>query len=185
MVEYINNNNGIITEAIYPEMIQMVSKMIKLFSSQSLLIFFHLYSTPLISSAHCRHHLIRAALNLIPRKMSRLSSRHGLIYKLSMSSSYASWNRPIFSQTLRNVTSIVSSWCVSWTCLIRRIRVSETFLRPYFIVSMENSWGCGRLYESKLTMFSIGEFFYSPDWSWLRGDHENAKKRISFFKPFS
>lgn len=25
MVEYINNNNGIITEAIYPEMIQMVS----------------------------------------------------------------------------------------------------------------------------------------------------------------
>jgi hypothetical protein len=26
MVEYINNNNGIITEAIYPEMIQMVSR---------------------------------------------------------------------------------------------------------------------------------------------------------------
>lgn len=25
MVEYINNNNGIITEAVYPEMIQMVS----------------------------------------------------------------------------------------------------------------------------------------------------------------
>lgn len=25
MVEYINNNNGVITEAVYPEMIQMVS----------------------------------------------------------------------------------------------------------------------------------------------------------------
>jgi hypothetical protein len=29
MVEYINNNNGILTEAIYPEMCQMVSKRFK------------------------------------------------------------------------------------------------------------------------------------------------------------
>lgn len=74
-----------------------------------------------------------------------------------MSSSYAFWNRPIFSRTSRSVTSIVSLFCVYWICSIRKIRANETSLRPYFIVSMESFWVCVPLCASKLTTFSTGE----------------------------
>lgn len=160
MVEFINNNNGIITEAIYPEMIQMVSEynLILKFDVNSVP-FFPSVSLPSISSVHCPRLAIRAAQNSIPRKMSPHWNHHGRICRLSMSSFYAFWNRPIFSRTLRSVTLTVNLSCDSWISSIRRTHASVTFSKRSYIVSMENSWASGHSFANKLTTFSTGELY--------------------------
>lgn len=125
MVEYINNNNGIITEAVYPEAIQMVSGIndcawVDCFDNE-IYILRSLLST---SSEHYHHHPTLMAQSLILKKMSPRWSRHGRICRLFTNCFCVFLNLPIFNQTSPSASLTVTSFCACWIFSILRIRVS-------------------------------------------------------------
>lgn len=157
MVEYINNNNGIITEAVYPEAIQMVSGIndcawVDSFDNE-IYILRSLLST---SSEHYHHHPTLMAQSLILKKMSPLWSRHGRICRLFTNCFCVFLNLPIFNQTSPSASLTVTSFCACWIFSILRIRVSVISWKLFFIVSTENSWGCEPSSESRSTTCFTG-----------------------------
>ena len=154
MVEYINNSNGIITEAVYPEAIQMVSfgriysrkKVVKKLPTWHFHFHFSLLS---ISSAHYRHRLIPMERNLIPKKMNRRWSHHGRTSKSSMSFSCAFSSHPTFSRTSLSASSTVSLCWDFWIFSIRRIRVNAISWKQCYIASTESFWAFERTSASR------------------------------------
>ena len=100
ILEYVNMNRGVLTENVYPEIVNMVSNArLPRARARHRLVLIRLLSSPSTSSAPSRRKSTRLATPLIPKKTSPSWSSPGPISKSSTSSFYASWNP-------RNSTSI-------------------------------------------------------------------------------
>jgi hypothetical protein len=82
MVEYVTQNRGVITDAVYPEAIRMVcqlSQLVTCFVSS-----FFLISLLSIFSALCLLHRILREPSLTQKKMNLHWKAHGLTYRLAL-----------------------------------------------------------------------------------------------------